>query len=393
MLANLALTGAAGLAKSFAGSYAAFAALEFAGAAVSAGTFMTVLVLAIESSAPAQRVRIGTLLSAVYSGSQVVCGLLAAWQPDFRLLLRWLFAPNAVLLTFVWLVPESVRWLLVQHRRPELQRVLERAAAWNGRPLCGRAWTELQESTSATSESGVLEHLKRYECSDAVGDVEADDVSGPLAGALRSGRLRVRLLNCLLAWFAASFVYYGMNVQAVAALGGSKYVNFAAVNLVELPAILAANRLMQRAGRRRVLSAALCAGAVTLLATHFTVGDAATASSATAQMAAGWLRLVLFVTGKGAVTLALTVLYVYTAEMFPTRTRQTFVNVCSTSGAIGAMLAPMSTLLAVVWPPLPMMVFGGAALTAGVAALGLPETLGRRLPDTVREAERLAEKN
>lgn len=92
------LSGIFGMTKSFATSYPMFAALEFITAAVSSGTFMTVLVMGIESSTPTQRVFVGTILSAVFSFSQVVCGVLAAYVTDFRWLLRWLFVPNFVLL-------------------------------------------------------------------------------------------------------------------------------------------------------------------------------------------------------------------------------------------------------------------------------------------------------
>lgn len=368
--------------------------MEFITAAVSSGTFMTVLVLGIESSTPARRVFVGTLLSAVFSFSQVVCGALAAYVPHFRHLLRWLFVPNFVLLTFVWLVPESVRWLLAQKRHAEAAAILQRAAKINGRPLSARARKALAtggssgSAAAADKRAGSEALLKTFDTMAKPRNATANAAAQhPFRAAMRSRVLVIRLLNCLFAWFATSFVYYGMNVTSVT-LGGSKYVNFALVNLVELPAIFVAYTLMERIGRRRVLNVFLAAGSAACLATHFTATGAE--HGFVGADAAVVLQLVLFVLGKGSVTLALTVLYVYTTEMFPTPTRQSFTNACSTVGAIGAMLAPLTPLLGAIWAPLPMWMFAAAALAAGVLALWLPETLGKPMPDTVDEAECLA---
>lgn len=365
--------------------------MEFITAAVGSGTFMTVLVMGIESSTPARRVFVGTLLSAVFSFSQVVCGALAAYVPHFRKLLRLLFVPNFVLLTFVWLVPESVRWLLTQNRVTEARTILQQAAAMNGRPLSARANAALAKNSFGTAghkqlATGVDGGLLKKKPFDEESRLPTQSVQHPFAAAMRSRLLVVRLFNCLFAWFATSFVYYGMNVTSVT-LGGSKYVNFALVNLVELPAIFLAYTLMERIGRRRVLNVFLCAGSAACIATHF--ASAALHGTGQAAVVLHLVRLALFVVGKGSVTLALTVLYVYTTEMFPTQTRQSFTNACSTVGAIGAMLAPLTPLLAGVWQPIPMFLFAAAALAAGVLALWLPETLGKPMPDTVEEAERL----
>lgn len=53
----------------------------------------------------------------------------------------------------------------------------------------------------------------------------------------------------------------------------------------------------------------------------------------------------LFLAGKMGATMALNALYVYTAELFPTRARQRLLAACSTCGRVGAILAPQTPLL------------------------------------------------
>ena len=55
----------------------------------------------------------------------------------------------------------------------------------------------------------------------------------------------------------------------------------------------------------------------------------------------------------------------------------------STVARLGAMLAPFVPLLGLYYEPLPLLLFGTVSFFGGLLALLLPETLGRKLPNTV----------
>ncbi|XP_063362891.1 solute carrier family 22 member 6-like [Cydia amplana] len=103
-----------------------------------------------------------------------------------------------------------------------------------------------------------------------------------------------------------------------------------------------------------------------------------------------WLSLSVYLIGKMCIAGVASALYVYTAELFPTRYRSSLLSYCSMIGRVGGILAPlMPGLAAVVWLHLPFLVFGVLALVSGLLVLLAPETLGAPLPDSMEEAAEL----
>ena len=67
--------------------------------------------------------------------------------------------------------------------------------------------------------------------------------------------------------------------------------------------------------------------------------------------------------------------------------RQNGMGWASMMARVGAMVAPMVLLIADYLPWLPGLIYGGAPILSGVAAIFLPETLGSPLPDTIQDVE------
>lgn len=56
------------------------------------------------------------------------------------------------------------------------------------------------------------------------------------------------------------------------------------------------------------------------------------------------------------------------------------------------MLAPYVNVLTDIWTPLPLVVFGALSFVCGLLSLLLPETLNKKLPETIEEGERFGKK-
>ena len=97
--------------------------------------------------------------------------------------------------------------------------------------------------------------------------------------------------------------------------------------------------------------------------------------------------------GKFMAAANFAIIYVYTAELYPTIIRNTAIGSCSSIARIGAILALVLQLLSSYYKPAPMLIMGIAALVAGVMALNFPETVGNKLPETMEEAINIGKSN
>ena len=75
---------------------------------------------------------------------------------------------------------------------------------------------------------------------------------------------------------------------------------------------------------------------------------------------------VLAMVGKAFITVSYTTIFLFTAEMFPTRVRHLAHGVCNTCGNLAGMITPfMGAPLMAVWTPLPLLIFGLAGVLTG----------------------------
>ena len=101
-----------------------------------------------------------------------------------------------------------------------------------------------------------------------------------------------------------------------------------------------------------------------------------------------FLKIFLSLIGKFGASASFAIVYVYTAEMFPTVIRNQAVGTCSLVARIGGILCLLLDLLKVYWLPAPVFIMGVVATTAGLLATTFPETLGEELPETMEDAFR-----
>nr|CAH7722372.1 unnamed protein product [Callosobruchus chinensis] len=100
-----------------------------------------------------------------------------------------------------------------------------------------------------------------------------------------------------------------------------------------------------------------------------------------------WLTITLAMFGKMAITASYGAVYIFSTEQFPTVIRNAGLGAGSTCARLGSIIAPYINILTHVWKPLPLLIFGSLSLLGGIISLVLPETLNKKLPETIEEGE------
>ncbi|XP_026281211.1 solute carrier family 22 member 21-like [Frankliniella occidentalis] len=369
MLAGLSVAGVIGIIMSFSTNYAMYAVLEFFNPMFYDGVSGAAFIMGMELLPPRMRGGWSAYSHVVWGLGLAGLGGIAWGMPYWRWLLRLSYCIGLASLSVLWMVPESLHWLVARGRTKEACDMIRRAARTNRHASAELHLDKIEQEQLAKAEQMRLaEHAP-----------ENRAFSQELKKLLRTRILVLRLINCCVCWIVNLFVYEGLSIYSVH-LSGDRYLNFVLVVLVEIPGALLAWRFMNRFGRRITLCVFLIITSVCCFSYHFIPSG---------EEASPWPRTLAVMLAKLSVTVSFTVIYVVAAEMFPTKVRHSLYAFTSTLGHLGSMLAPQTPLLGRYMHSLPMIVFGCATLANSVLAVCFPETSKTSLPDTVEDAAKL----
>ncbi|XP_063362799.1 organic cation transporter protein-like [Cydia amplana] len=350
---NLALFG---LIRAFSVNYPMYLVLQILQTTLGAGTYSAAFILGAELVGPKYRVLTGsTSLSTFAVGHITMAGVAWLVQP-WRYFIMTLYIPCFLMIVYYWCISESVRWLLSKERFDEAKVVLEKVARVNKTKISEKSMQAL------LTPAPVKEN-------------QMDNSNGLVYTILKSPILLRRICTTPVWWIATTFVYYGLSINSTG-LPGNMYVNYMLVSAVEIPAIYTAVLLLDRVGRKAVLTTGFLLSAACNLAFAFIDNNELVT-----------LGLILFLFGKFGISAVFTSLYIYTSELYPTQFRHTLLGFSSMVGRIGSITAPLTPALAVYWAGIPSVMFGTMGLLAGMLVLTQPETLGCKMPDTLADAE------
>ncbi|XP_047025396.1 organic cation transporter protein-like [Helicoverpa zea] len=361
LILSCTLVGAIGSLKAFSISYEMYITIEFLETIAGASAFPAAYIMTIELLGQDKRV-----LTTAFLGIMLVLGglsfaLLAKAFQYWRTFIIVVYPPSLLFLLYIYLLPESIRWLLSKGRKEEAVEIILKAAKINKVTLSDETMKQLTE-----------EKVKPVE---EKKDEKAEE--GLWMQVFHSPIIMTRLAICSWWWITCTFVFYGLAINSVS-LAGDKYTNYMLVVSVEVIAVVTNALVLDRIGRKRTL---LCA---------YTVCGLACVAIPFVPKNLSWLATLLYLVGKVAITQAFSGIYMYTSELFPTHARHSLLGFCSMVGRIGSIVAPQMPLLAIYVEWLPSVLFGSTALVAGALMLTTPETLNTRLPDTIREAEQIS---
>ncbi|VVC31714.1 Hypothetical protein CINCED_3A024130 [Cinara cedri] len=360
MVVGSVLTAMIYIVQSFSVSYPMFLVLEVLSSSIFSGVYGATFILAMELVLPDKRVLYYSILECFNPIGGMIVALIASQVKDWRILLRMSNVLGLFFISYHWLAEESMRWMEMQGKHDKVISVLKKIATVNKKTLL-----DLPSDTQMESKNNEDEN-------------DAKVNTSILKDIFRSSTIFWRMIRCSLLWIAAAFVYYGLNISATE-IAGNKYLNFALVSFVEIPACLFNWIIMERMSRKTSLFSMFLLSGATCIVYNISY-----------DYVGFTLRLSLFMISKLAISIAFTIVYILTAEIFPTTMRATMLSLCSMFGRIGSMLSPQITLMAEYFGGYIAMFFmGSIAILAAVITVTLPESKNVKLPDTIDEAEKI----
>ncbi|XP_073077180.1 organic cation/carnitine transporter 2 isoform X3 [Manis javanica] len=283
-----------------------------------------------------------------YAFGYMLLPLFAYFIRDWRMLLLALTMPGVLCAGLWWFIPESPRWLISQGRFKEAEVIIRKAARINAIVLPSTIFdpSELQDLSAQKQQSHSILDL------------------------LQTRNIRMVTIMSIILWMTISVGYFGLSLDTPN-LHGDVYVNCFLSAVVEVPAYVLAWLLLQHLPRRYSMATALFLGGSVLLFLQLVPQDLY------------YLATALVMVGKFGVTAAFSMVYVYTAELYPTVVRNMGVGVSSTASRLGSILSPYFVYLGAYDRFLPYILMGSLTILTAILTLFLPESFGTPLPETI----------
>lgn len=305
--------------RSFVNTFNWFLVLEILDSFVNGSVYSGAFTLAMESGTVKSRVLITNLLSMFFPTGQIFIGLITSYTHNYQWMFRIISLTSLLMISYIYLLPESLRWLLVQKRYDESIKMVKQMAETNGKSISQETLDTISACCRSTADTS---------------ETQAENKWSQLKVIATKPIFLFRLSICILLWITCAFVSYGLSVASVL-LPGDKYTNFIIVAMSQLPAYPMVYFLLTYMGRRWTIFWTLIISGIAILLAIFIDNQT--------------LALVLFFVSKGLVQAAFGSVYIYTGELWPTKYRQTIAGLCSMMGRLGAIVSPLTPLIVSSW--------------------------------------------
>ncbi|XP_074132498.1 solute carrier family 22 member 12 [Sminthopsis crassicaudata] len=345
-----------GTCAAFAPNFSLYCSFRFLSAFAVAGILMNTGTLLMEWTRTQARARVMTINALGFSFGQALLSGVAYAIRDWSILQLTMSVPFFLFFLSSWWLAESARWLIIMGKTDRGLHALRKVAGFNGK----------KDARDTLTTEIVLATMQE--------DLTAAKAQHSMVDLFRTPELRKRFGCMLFLWFTFGFTFYGLALD-MQSLGSNIFLLQVLFGAIDIPNKMGAFFAMNRLGRRVTQAGSFLLAGLCILVNTVVPQELQT------------LRVTLAVLGIGFVGSAFTTATVYSSELFPTVLRMTAMGGCQMLARLGSSLGPLVRLLGQVSPLLPLFVYGGVPVLAGLTALLLPETLSLPLPDTIHDVE------
>ncbi|KAJ0183341.1 hypothetical protein K1T71_001317 [Dendrolimus kikuchii] len=341
-----------GVTTAYSVNWYMFTTLRFFLAVATGGTMVTSFVLIMELIGAKYRDTVGIIYQIPFNLGHLTLPLFGYYLRDWNMFQLAISLPSVLFLSYYFLLPESPRWLLTAGKAEEAAKILETVAKRNGLPT---------ENITTTTQKMV------------VGINSKPEEHASFLSLFRTPRLRARTIAICFNWFVCGLCFFGVS-QYIGHVSGNIFTNVAISAAIQVPGTLISVYANRALGRKITLISSNCVTGLSCLLIIVVPSSGAS-------------NLTLGCIGLWGLSISFATVYLYAGELFPTVVRNTGVGLSSTVARIGSMLAPFVATLSTTSAWLPPLAFGIVPLIGAALCIILPDTRGKKLPDTLEEGE------
>ncbi|XP_065729463.1 solute carrier family 22 member 4 isoform X3 [Phocoena phocoena] len=314
--------------------------------------YVVAFILGTEILGKSVRIIFSTLgVCTCFAVGYMLLPLFAYFIRDWRMLLLALTVPGVLCFPLWWFIPESPRWLISQRRFREAEDIIQKAAKMNNVAAPVVVFDPVELSPVKQQKVFILD-------------------------LFRTRNIGTITIMFLLLWMLTSVGYFALSLNTPN-LHGDAYLNCFFSALIEVPAYITAWLLLRTLPRRYIISGVLFLGGGVLLLIQLVPADY------------NFLSIGLAMLGKFGITSAFSMLYVFTAELYPTLVRNMAVGVTSMASRVGSIIAPYFVYLGAYNRVLPYILMGSLTVLIGIITLLFPESFGMTLPETLEQMQKM----
>ncbi|XP_060070271.1 organic cation transporter protein-like [Ylistrum balloti] len=357
---SLAIVFVSGLISAWSPNYYAFTLLRFFQIMASRGVYISSFILAIEMVGPSKRQWAGFLFNYPYSAGIALLAGIGYGLRHWKYIQIACTAPMLLFAIYWWIIPESPRWLIHRGKIDQARKTVLKMAASSNTMNCVPSHADMFEKTEKRlqKKQSIFDYFKR-----------------------RS--LLCQSIVIFFNFFVVFHCFYGFTLN-IGNLAGNFYLNLLLGGIVDFLGYTITLLSAGRIGRKKMYISGMAVAGLSLL------GSGVTSVLATAGLK--FISVVLAMIGKIGMAVGYSVIYMWSAELFPTAVRNTGMGMSTSMGNMGYMAAPGVARLILVVPgrvgrAVPLFVFSFLCLFAAIMTLALPETQNMNLPETVAHAK------
>lgn len=354
-----------GLGTAFSNNYYLYVALRFFMGMFLQGLQTTSYVLVMEMFLPRYRGVAGAMLEVFWGIAVLLVAPIAYLLQNWRYMQLAISLPSILAIAYIWLTPESLRWMILQKKMEPAKALVQKITKFNGLPYPTEQMDAINSHNKISTEAA-----RQFSFFDL----------------LQTREMRKRSLILFYLWFAVAVAYYALLLN-MTSLKGNRYLTFFISALVDMVAFIAVVFIVRKCQRRIPLLVFFVIGGVACIIAGIIPFIYKTTKLEDKNLR-GEIVTAFAIIGKFGASGVFSLTFLYTSELYPTVIRNIGMGSCAFWARLGGVVAPQILALGdLSHKSISVIIIGVITLVASILLLLLPETMATKLPDTIEEVE------